>query len=902
MSKESKKTNKTKNSQNTGKSIIPQKYLDALLVLLIGLLVIIFFRNAIFDGSLFGGTDTISGECFVTYWEQAKKEGNFPLWMPYIFGGMPGYAAMIGEGTRYWDVFVYVIYGAMNIFKEILDSHTALHAFWYILMGIGMYFLMRQYKLERLISLFAAIAFTFCTGVIIWSMIGHAGKTYTFPIAIYVFIIFERLKERFSLLNVALLFLIMHIMFAGGHIQMMFYACCAFAIYLLVELITQIIKKGYWLTILKITGVLIIAMGFAFLMSADRYFAALEYTPYSTRGSASITARMTASNDSLQTALDKKKSADKDYEYSTMWSNSPAEMINFFVPSYHGFGKVDYSGPLTGNREVKIMTYWGQKPFEDATPYMGATVMFLALLGMIRYFRTNILIKSMTIIMFFGLLLSFGYTFPILYDLFFYYFPKFSSFRAPVMALILMHLTVPILAAFGLKALCEMNEKFGSVKTLPKEDKYPFMIFIAAIGLFIASGLIFSAAFEHSYILSVTNSKALSGYGEQALSILAQFTYDNLMSDWKIIGFLCIIIAGMSYFFVNRKLPKNAFLVGVIVIVLIDLWRVGCRPMEIVDKKLEKEPFPRTDVINFIIKDRVESNERFRVCDMSQQVINSPMYFLIENINGYHPAKLRVFQDMMDVMCQGSTSVVSHPFLWNMMNAKYIISNQQLGGAEPLFRSQQTGAFVYYNWHYCKRVFFVDSVVVADDITILNNMNESNFNPKTLAYIEKPLDKEIVPSGQYDAEMKKLNREIELQRMEKPITGDIARANQEEQNEFIPTAQVMDYKNEYIKIQTETKGQHLLVLSEIYVPTGWTAYIDGQETEIYKTNFGFRSIVVPAGSHTLEFKYVSKEFLLGKKVSTGTNIILILALIGGFVLENKRKKKNLNNGNEKKVE
>jgi hypothetical protein len=84
---------------------------------------------------------------------------------------------------------------------------------------------------------------------------------------------------------------------------------------------------------------------------------------------------------------------------------------------------------------------------------MGAIVLFLALIGIIRYFKHNIFVLSLTITSFFALLLSFGYTFPILFDVFFYYFPMFSSFRAPVMSLVLLHLSMPILAGFGLKAL-----------------------------------------------------------------------------------------------------------------------------------------------------------------------------------------------------------------------------------------------------------------------------------------------------------------------------------------------------------------------------------------------------------------------------------------------------------------
>jgi len=148
------------------------------------------------------------------------------------------------------------------------------------------------------------------------------------------------------------------------------------------------------------------------------------------------------------------------------------------------------------------------------------------------------------------------------------------------------------------------------------------------------------------------------------------------------------------------------------------------------------------------------------------------------------------------------------------MNAKYIITREKLGGnSEPIFQSQQTGAYMYYNPAYCSRVFFVDSAIVEeDDYKILMHLVEGEFNPKTLAYIEKPLAGDIVPSRQHTAEMRKLERQIQAQDPSFKLSYDI------NENIFVPTAKILEYKNEYIKIETETQGQHLLVLSEMYYP------------------------------------------------------------------------------------
>ncbi|MGI6369442.1 MAG: YfhO family protein [Ignavibacteria bacterium] len=855
---------------STKKTIIPEKYKTPLFILILALLVVIFFRDALFGGSFWGASDSINAACFKTYKEQP---GEFPLWQPYIFSGMPGMAAMMESATRYWDLTIYVIYGVGNFFRSLFDSEAARMVFWYIVFGSGMFFLMRVHKQDRWISLFAAIAMTFCTGITIWVMIGHNAKPLTFMMAPYVFIMFELMKRKFSFLYAVLTVLVMHVMMEGGHVQMMFYIACAMFIYLILDIVNGLIKKTSIAPILRSTGIFVIATGLAFAMSADKYLSVLEYTPYSTRGSAPITA--TQSDD------ESAGSSSKDYEYATNWSFSPDEIIDFFVPSYHGFGKVTYSGPLTGGRETKIMTYWGQKPFEDAAPYMGGIVMFLALLGAIRFFTKNVFVQAMVITSLFALLLSFGYTFPIIFDFFFYHFPKFSSFRAPSMALVLMHFCIPVLAAYGLVALKQMRDEYGAYKALPSKEKRSLNIFFGAVGLFVVVGIIFAAVFQTSYIENVVASKTLQNYGEGVAQTLSTFIWDNTVSDWTVIGILSLIAAALSYIYVNRKMSNVSFISTIIILVIFDLWRVSYRPMDLVDKSVEKNPFPRTDIVNFIEQDKKATGEHFRVCDLSIQVTNAHAYFLIESVNGYHPAKLRTYQDMLDVCCGGSTSNVTHPFLWNLLNTKYIITPQQMG-ENPLFQSQHTGAFVYYNPTYCKRAFFVDSVKVAKPLEIINHLKEGDFNPKSLAYVEKDLAEKIEPSRSYVAELQAMY----LQQNQ----GDTNVAIQDIKVEA-PTANIVEYKNEYIKIETESKAQHLLVLSEMYYPVCWKAYIDGKETEIYKTNFALRSVVVPAGNHTVEFKYKSENFELGKTLSTSVNIFVILALIAGIVFENKKRKK-----------
>lgn len=79
-----------------------------------------------------------------------------------------------------------------------------------------------------------------------------------------------------------------------------------------------------------------------------------------------------------------------------------------------------------------------------------------------------------------------------------------------------------------------------------------------------------------------------------------------------------------------------------------------------------------------------------------------------------------------------------------------------------------------------------------------------------------------------------------------------------------------------------------MVLSETYYPHGWKAYVDGQETEIYKTNYILRGIQVPAGQHTIEFRFEPAEYTAGIWASTISFFGVIGLLVVGGVMQYRR--------------
>ncbi|MFN3781002.1 MAG: hypothetical protein ACK4SO_02370, partial [Candidatus Kapaibacteriota bacterium] len=302
--------------QEVKKPLIPRKYQDWLALIVLSALVFGFFWGAITGGG-FVDFDNLSSFSFRPFLEQANKSGNFPLWIPLIFSGMPAYASLLVTGNRVWDLIGFIFINITTGFGGIFSSDVARVALFYLLYGFGIYWFLQYKKFNKTTALFSSFAAVFSTYVITWIMIGHNTKPIVLGMFPYLFLFVEKLKEKFSLLNFGLLIVAFAIMFVGNHLQMIFYGGLALAIYVIYDFIVGVFKRESILPRLRTALIVALSLAIAFLMSADRYFSTFEYAPYSVRSSAPI----------QKVHTDKSQRADKsDYDYATMWSYHPKEL------------------------------------------------------------------------------------------------------------------------------------------------------------------------------------------------------------------------------------------------------------------------------------------------------------------------------------------------------------------------------------------------------------------------------------------------------------------------------------------------------------------------------------------------------------------------------------------------
>ena len=819
--------------------LLPQKYHLLAVILVIVILFLAFLNPLYFGGKTFESGDIISSRSMEPY--IINHTDGFTLWNPLIFCGMPAYA--IGTSTVWFNVIADIYNEVRNLYTDLFAVRYVTWTFFLILLGINSFLLMRYISKNTLVSLFTAVSTAFSTGIIVFLYIGHVTKLTSLCMFPLVFLLLLRMKEKIRLIDFLLLIIIIQLMLQGFHAQIIFYIFFSVAIYFIYFLVLSLIKKEKenQRNILKSIGLFSIAAIIALLIQADNITQIYQYTPYSTRGGSSI-AEKTKSTEN--------PSSSEYYEYHTMWSFSPGEVLTFIVPSYYGFGGSTYEGALTNDQPVEVNTYFGQMPFVDVAMYMGVIIFILGLFAVITRWREP-LVQFFAILAFVSLIISFGKNFSLLFNIMFYHLPYFDKFRVPSMILVLVQLSFPILAGLGLMRIIKLKEikDTGIIKFI-KNSAIVFSI------LFVLS-IVLKGSVSDWFIGRVTDYTSSIQQSQpqmaQQFNALSQYMADMFTGDLLVAFALIAITFWLAHSYINSKISRDVFVSAIIVFTIFDLFRIDSRGEKYVDNPNIKNMFNTPDYVVAIKKQN--DKEPFRIINIKQDGSlgslnnnsNYNAYFMLEDFYGYSGIKPRSYQDLMDVIGPVNQT------LWRMLNVEYVVSDQQIpySGFVPIY--QKNKEIVYKNDNALPRAYFVNKVESIPDINVLNEIKANSFDPKNIAYIDGTIPNVNAPDS----------------------TASVA---------------ISEYKDETVLINASANGNNFLFFGDTYLPTGWKAYIDGNKTEIYKTNHGFMGIVVPNGKHLVKFVYAPTSFYISKYLALILSSLILLGLIIIVLFEFKKSK------------
>lgn len=782
---------------------------DLLCVALLYVLTLVVFRGIVFNNAAFSTeNDTISA---LSYSEAGNKISNAEnidvLWMPYFFSGMPtfGNVAYIPHNVSYVQT---VVQYALNLFY--LNGHWTWFIVYYLLAGIFMFLLMRTFSFSRAAALLGAILFMFGPFNIGLASEGHGSKLMALSYVPLVFLLTHRVFEHRSLLNFGLLAAALGTLLLTNHMQIVYYAFIVIGLYLVYHIILDIRSdpKSAAVKTLLLLG----ALAIGFCISSYIYLSVYEYSHFSIRGGGSAGA-----------------SGGLSWDYATNWSENPAELLTLLVPSFFGF-----QSPY----------YWGTMPMTNSTIYIGIMPILLSVIA-IAYHRTRIAMFFLVaaVLLF---LLSFGKHFPFVYQLFFDYLPFFNKFRAPQMALHLLPFVVAFLAGTGLEYLLD-REKIAVAERLSRT-----LLIVAGtlLGVLVILFLIKTSLFQtlSGSMLAREDELALyrQQYGAKATEIMTQLKQMRFDMLWKdLVKFVIIAACGLGLvsLYLKNKMSGALFALGVIAITSLDLYLV-------IQKGNFISPKPQAVLEQKFVPDATtaflqQQPGLFRVFPLGELFMdNTYAYHGVQSIGGYSPAKLKIYQTLID-SCLYHGAEPDFPInmnIVNMLNTGFIMAQGRL--PEDRFTlvnvDQVKKTLTYKNQRALPRAFFVTEAKFARNQTeVFETLNAASFDAGKTAVLENV---STLPISAPDS----------------------------------ASAQVTDYKSRRITVKAYTSSPALMVLSEVYYPAGWKAFIDGQETEIYKTNSILRSVVVPAGSHELVFSFDPPLYRAGYLIS---NIAWAVALL-----------------------
>ena len=213
-------------------------------------------------------------------------------------------------------------------------------------------------------------------------------------------------------------------------------------------------------------------------------------------------------------------------------------------------------------------------------------------------------------------------------------------------------------------------------------QKY-FKFALYASGAFLVISVVFRGVITSS-VTGGIQAAIQRGKLPQGYDSLKDFISSTAANDALIGALLATAACLLVYFFLKRKLSPLIVAVGILALTVVDQWRIDSRPMQIETKDDYASNFQTHDYLQFIQQDK----SLYRVTDLTeQQPSNALVSYGIQTSGGYHAAKMREFQDVVDETGNEQGNGIFNPFMFNLLNTKYIIANGSLSRRPLAFRS-----------------------------------------------------------------------------------------------------------------------------------------------------------------------------------------------------------------------
>jgi uncharacterized membrane protein YfhO len=116
------------------------------------------------------------------------------------------------------------------------------------------------------------------------------------------------------------------------------------------------------------------------------------------------------------------------------------------------------------------------------------------------------------------------------------------------------------------------------------------------------------------------------------------------------------------------------------------------------------------------------------------------------------------------------------------------------------------------------------------------------------------------------------------------VDGSAFQVKASVQYDSASSVKLVEQKPAYMKYESTSGSDGLVVFSEIYYPKGWRAFVDGKESPMVRANYVLRAMEIPAGTHTIEMRFEPQPYMIGNKVTMASSWLLLIIVLGGVVM------------------
>ncbi len=826
---------------------------DVVAVVLFAVISFVYFMPADIDGRILYRHDSAAGRGAGQEMLQYQKQtGEQTRWTNALFSGMP----------------TYQLAPSYNSTAVLNKAETAYHLWlpenvWYVFVYLlGFYILLRAFNFRDYMAALGAVIWAFSSYFFIIIAAGHLWKVMALaylPPMIGGLVLAYRGKYLWGFLVTAI-FSAFEV--NANHIQMTYYYLFII-LFMVIAWLVDALRKHEMARFCKATLTVVTAALVGICINISNLYHTYQYSQESMRGKSELVKKNSANQ--TGNGLDR--------DYITQWSYGIDETMTLLVPNAKGGASVPLSQSSTAMAKADpqieqqipqlyngLTQYFGTQPGTSGPVYVGAFVLFLFILGL--FLVKGPMKWALLTATVLSVLLSWGRNFMGLTNLFLDYVPMYAKFRTVASILVIAEFTLPLLAMMMLKKINDEPE----ILTDKRNRKFLIASLVLTAGV---AAMVAIAPSLMGPFVTEQEHQMLSGIQGMPPELLSAI-FNNLTAmreamvsadAWRSAG---IIISGAAILLLySKKRLSSRFMVGAVALLcLIDMWQVNKRYLYddmFVEKSVREVPQQMSATDQIILRDKALD---YRVLNLASNTFNeNETSFYHKSIGGYHPAKLRRYQEMIDAYIEpemqhmmpaiaqaaGDMTKVNGDSVFpvlNMLNTKYFIVGLQNGQTVPVQNPYANG-----------NAWFVDKISYVD-----------NANEEIDAVGKLNLRHEAVADKKFEAQLGK--------------------ATPETSTDLIT---LKAYEPNHLVYNVTSKNGGIIVFSEVYYP-GWTATVDGQQAELGRANYILRALNVKPGKHevVLDFHPASLRKTEGIAYASYGVLALILAL-GIFMEWEKRK-------------